>query len=244
MTLREYRVGDAVDVLSELPDESAALVHLDDAWRRPARQGAFGVEYPTHRFETTTTILDECRRILSPGGWLIADADDWFLPRLLSYLRDEWGDVTEGGNYTDGGYRRVGGVTYVDGSGDPDTSTPGQYLSNGGYPVVFAHRGDTDRRTTASARQQCRHPRRTESGYPYGHGSIKPIDPYLEWIGGLCEPGELVVVPCAGSAPAAIAGDELGCHWLAVDVDESAREAFEERRAIRSSQTTLGGVDR
>ena len=27
------------------------FVHLDDAWVRPQRNGAFGVEYPTHPFD-------------------------------------------------------------------------------------------------------------------------------------------------------------------------------------------------
>lgn len=149
--------------------------------------------------------------------------------------------MTAYGDYQGGGYRRRGAVTYVDASGEPDESTAGQYLSNGGYPVVFAHKGDTDRRATASARQLARQPRRVEPGYPYGRGSIKPIAPYREWIDALTAPGELVLVPCAGTAPAAIAAEELGREWAAVDVEEDARRAYRDRRAaLLETQTTLG----
>lgn len=237
-----YHIGDAVDVLADL-EVSASLIHLDDAWARPGRQGAFGVEYLTHEFETTTEIVAACWDALESGGWLICDADDWLAPRLESYIRGEYGDVTAYGDYQGGGYRRRGSVTYVDASGEPDESTAGQYLSNGGYPVIFAHKGDTDRRSTASARQLARQPRRVEPGYPYGRGSIKPIGPYREWIDALTAPGELVLEPCAGTAPAAIAAEELGREWVAIDIDEDARRAFRKRLdALGQNQTTLSEV--
>lgn len=238
-----YRIGDAVDVLADLQAESAALVHLDDAWARPGRQGVFGVEYPTHELDKTVDVVDACWRVLQPGGWLICDADDWLAPRLEAHIRDAYGDVTADGEYQGGGYRRRGSVTYVDASGAPDESTAGQYLSNGGYSVLFAHKGDTDRRATASARQVARQPRRVEPAYPYGRGTVKPVGPYREWVDALTSPGELVVAPCAGTAPAAIAAEELGRRWVAVDVEADARRAFRERRAeLLSRQTTLAEV--
>ncbi len=240
MTETGYVVEDALDLLESLESDAVALCHLDDAWSRPGRQGEFGVEYPTHEFDQTRALLDEIRRVLKPGGWLIADADDWLLPRLLDYLCGEWGDVPASSRYTGGGYRRVGGVVYVNARGDPDTSTPGQYLSNAGYPVVFGHAGATERRSTAGARQPARHPRRTEPGYPYGWGSVKPVAPYRRWIEALTDGGETVLVPCAGTAPAAIAAEATGRDWLAVDVEPEARSAFERRRSVRSRQQSLG----
>lgn len=239
-----YRVGDAVDVLRELDADSAAVVCLDDAWARPGRQGEFGVEYPTHEFNQTAEILEVSWRVLKPGGWLIADADDWLAPRLETFIRERFGDVTAYGDYAGGGYRRRGGVTYVDAAGEPDRSTAGMYLSNGGYSVVFAHKGDTDRQTKASARQLARHPRRVEDGYPYNWGSVKPVEPYQHWLDGLCSRGEQVVVPCAGTAPAAIAADRLGLEWTAVDLEPEAREAFRRRKSDLqdSAQSTLGTV--
>jgi len=237
---KRYRIGDALAELRSLDEESAAVVCLDDAWARPGRQGAFGVEYETHDFETTAEIVDVAWDVLEVGGWLIADADDWLAPRLEIYIREEYGDVTDW--YEGGGYRRRGGVTYVDGSGEPDTSTPGMYLSNGGYPVVFAHKGPTSRRTAASARQLARHPRRVEDGYPYDWGSVKPIEPYRNWIEGLTDVDELVVVPCAGTAPAAIAAEDLRRRWLAIDSEQAARDAYLQRREAYlegDEQTTL-----
>jgi len=217
-----YIVGDALAQLENMPAESAAVVCLDDAWARPKRGNAFGVEYPTHGFGTTTALLDECKRVLKPGGWLIADADDWLLPKLTQNLVDDWGNAAE--TYR-AGYRKTGRVTLTSADGSPDCSTPGQYLSTGGYPVVFAHKGETDRRTTASASQLARRPQDR-----YGWGSVKPVAPYQAWLDGLCEAGEHVVVPCAGTAPAAIAADRLGLSWTAIDTEPEAREAFQRRR--------------
>lgn len=241
----EYRVGDAVTELDSILD--AALIHLDDAWSRPGRQGAFGVTYPTHDLEVTFEVVDACWNALVDGGWLILDADDWLAPRVESYIREEYGDVTSWGDYQGGGYRRRGAVTYVDVSGDPDRSTAGQYLSNGGYPVIFAHKADTNRRCTASARQIARQPRRVEAGYPYGRGSIKPVGPYRQWLGGLVDAGEHVVVPCAGTAPAAIAAEGLwGTDaWVTcIDCEHEARKAYHRRRdaLLTSKQSTLGAL--
>ena len=217
-----YRIGDAVDELAKIEEGSAALVALDDAWARPKRGGAFGVEYPTHSFDQTKQILSECRRVLKPGGWLVADADDWLLPELLEYLTTEWGNAAE--TY-ENGYRKVGGVTLTAANGEPDRSTPGQYGATGGYPVVFAHKGKTDRRWSESVRQTARRPQKR-----YDWGSVKPTDPYQTWVEAITEPGETVVVPCAGTAPAAIAAERLDRGWIAIDSEPEARDAYRRRR--------------
>ncbi len=235
---RSYIVGDAIEVLQEYRDEAAAIF-LDDAWARPNRYGHFGIDYDTHPFNeeqdaegyvdtsiTTCEIIDESHDALSEGGWLIADADDWLLPRLARYLQDEWGDVAE--SYEGGGYRKVGGVTITKADGTPDRSTAGMYLSTGGYPVVFAHKGDSDRQTSESARQIA-----SNGLDDYGWGSVKPISPYKSWVKGLIDPGELILVPCAGTAPAALAAEQLfgdEAHYVCVDNDERAFEAFQRRR--------------
>ena len=236
-----YHVGDAERELASMPSESAAIVALDDAWARPKRGDAFGVEYPTHGFEDgTTALLDEIHRVLRPGGWLIADADDWLLPKLLGYLTEEWGFAAE--TYQNG-YRKTGRVTLAAASGEPDRSTPGMYLSTGGYPVVFAHKGATDRRTSASASQIARRPQDR-----YGWGSVKPVAPYQRWLEGLADAGEHVVVPCAGTAPAAIAAERLwgsDARVTCIDIEDDARDAYRRRRKDElalSQQPTLGEV--
>ena len=242
---RTYVVGDAIDVLQEYRDEAAAIF-LDDAWARPRRYGHFGVEYDTHPFDheqdaegyvdtslTTTEILDESYESLMDGGWLIADADDWLLPRMITYLQEEWGDVAE--TYDGGGYRKVGGVTYLSSDGTPDRSTAGMYLSTGGYPVVFAHKNESNRQTSASARQITQ---RKQENYEWG--SVKPISPYEPWIEGLLEPGELIIVPCAGTAPAALAAERVfgeEARYVCIDNEEGALEAFKKRRSIELTDT-------
>jgi hypothetical protein len=228
---KSYEFANAIDILSQY-DEEVAVICLDDAWARPYRGKQFGVKYPTHPFQdddaetTTVEILDACEDALVEGGWLIADVDDWLLPRILNYLTDEWGDVTE--DYSGGGYRKVGGVTYMTQDGTtPDRSTAGMYLSNGGYHVVFAHKGETTRRTSTSARQV--EPRQRNQ---YEWGSVKPINPYQRWLGDLLEPEELLVVPCAGTAPAALAAElEYGddARYVCIDTEVEAYHAFVER---------------
>lgn len=136
-----YRVADALESLRSYPAGSVSLVHLDDAWAWPMRNGQFGVQYRTHSFSesddhhedhdtslTTSALLDAVHDCLEPGGVLIADVDDWLLPRLHGYVRDTWGEARV----------RVGQVTELASDGEPDKSTAGMYLTNGGYSVVFA----------------------------------------------------------------------------------------------------------
>lgn len=255
---KKYVIGDAVDALERIDEfvedgQRPALIHLDDAWARPHRANQFGVTYPTHDFEpddddpepdiTTADIIDACKEALVDGGWLIADADDWLLPQLITYIQKHWGNVAE--DYRGGGYRRIGGVTYVDKSSHekynsgnfepneltPDRSTAGSYLSNGGYPVVFAHKGESDRRSSIAARQIT-----SNHQDNYGWGSVKPIDPYEAWVHALLDPDELLVVPCAGTAPAALAAERVAnrlgkeANYICIDIEEGAYEAFKKRR--------------
>lgn len=233
-----YVLDNAVDILENYENEAAA-VFLDDAWARPKRADQFGVEYQTHPFDnqqdigprvdtstTTQDIIDSAYTALEDGGWLIADADDWLLPRLIDYLQREWGDVAK--TYTGGGYRKVGGVTYLKSDGTPDQSTAGMYLSTGGYPVVFAHKGETDRQTTVSSRQLAERER-----HDYNWGSVKPISPYKEWIEGLLSPDDLILVPCAGTAPTALAAEKAfgeGARYVCIDNERGAYDAFKTRR--------------
>lgn len=227
-----YVVGDAVNVLEEYR-EKAAAVFLDDAWARPGRVQQEGLAYDLHPFDgdgtaTTTDVIDASREALVEGGWLVADADDWLFPRFAEYVRTRWGDAAA--NPDGGGFRKLGGVTYVTADGRPDRETHGDRLTTGGYSVLFAHQGPTERRTTVSARQVATWPERT---YRRG-GRAKPIAPYEAWIDGLVDEGELILVPCAGTAPAAIAARHVfgdAARYVCVDVHETAYEGFQERYA-------------
>lgn len=225
----EYVVGDALDVLADTAAESARLVHLDDAWARPKRCGGMGVEYPTHGLETSYAIVDACWRVLEPGGWLIADADDWFKLQLEDYLCTEYGNVAE--TYEGGGYRRTGCVVYQRSDGGVDRGGAGMYLRNAGYPVVFAHKGETET-VYEAARQIARRP-----SSDWDWHSVKPLQPYLAWVEALCGDGDRVVEPCAGTAPASVAAERLGLDWLAADIEPGAREAFRRRLAEQAGES-------
>lgn len=242
----EYVVGDAAEVLGEYAEEAAAIF-LDDAWAWPERITRFEIDYAKHPFDddhveeaaapvdtsvTTAEIIDACRGALVEGGWLVADAEDWFVTLLLRYITTEWGDAAQTDDYEGGGYRKLGGVTYVDEEGRPDRGTDGTYLSAGGYPVVFAHKGRTDRRTDVSARQLAH--QQSGTAKQFGWESIKPVGPYEKWVEALVDPGELILVPCAGTAPAAIAAERVfgdDARYVCVDKEEGALESFRRRRA-------------
>lgn len=68
----------------------------------------------------------------------------------------------------------------------------------------------------------------------WGWGTVKPLAPARQWIRTYTSPGDRMIVPCAGTAPAAIAAErEYGsdADVLAVDVEPEAKAAWERRRA-------------
>lgn len=221
-----YEVGDAREI-SDYVDGAVAAV-ADLAWHRPGRNDQLGVEYPTYSTEDGIwDFIDEIYKVLDEGGWAFFDADDWFLPRLIRYLQQEWGDVAS--TYRGGGYRKVGTVVYTDGN-----LGSGHYFTNAGYHVVMAHKGETDRMSKAPAKVATERPEfslRQEVDW----GTIKPIEPYRIWLDEVTEKGEMVVIPCAGTAPAAIAleiiyGDEA--NFFAIDSEVEAKSSYERRREL------------
>jgi hypothetical protein len=240
----EYVVGDAEEVLEQY-EEQAAAVFLDDAWASPERVKRLDTMYKLHAFsdelaertdgeldESTTSIdiVDAAHDALMEGGWLVSDAQDWVAPHLMGYLVETWGDASQAHEeFEGGGYRKTGGVTFLD-DGEPSRQTKGTFLSRAGYFVLFAHKGQTDRKTDAAARQLADQPHIKNK---YGWQSTKPIEPYTNWVEGLVEPGELILVPCAGSAPAALAAERVfgeDARYVCVDKEEGAFEAFKQRR--------------
>jgi len=223
--MKEYRVGDSREII----EQRAAVAAVDLAWARPGRNGVY-VTYPTYSPDNGLwDFIDAVYASLKPGGWAFFDADDWLLPRLIQYLQKNWGDVAA--TYSGGGYRRTGTVVY---EGHPGG---GHYFTNGGYHVVFAHKGETDRTSSVSSKQVAERPQK------YDWGTPKPITPYQNWVTSVMEPDELLYVPCAGTAPAALGilqewGDRA--NYLCVDSESEAKEAFEARKAdVNTTQTTL-----
>lgn len=236
-----YRVEDALEALRAEPERSARFVHLDDAWARPKRGSAFGVTYPTHPFDdsdgelvedepgvetdlTVVEMLDACHRVLESGGILAVDVDSYLLPKALRYLREEWWETCFS----------IAQITALTKQGAPDRSTPGMYGSSGGYASVLAWRDASPVPEGHPLREHhqlhCPCERQRED---WGWGTVKPLAPFLDWLDTYTEPGDRVLVPCAGTAPAAIAAERLhgsDADVLCVDVEPEAKAAYERRR--------------
>lgn len=247
----QYRVGDALTTLESEPSGSTDCIHLDDAWARPNRNGGMGVAYETHPVDegsaelvesepgvttelTVEDFLAESLRILRSGGLLIVDTDDYLLPNVLSYLSRQGHDRSY----------RVGQITALTKDGEPDKSTPGMYGSTGGYASVLVWKDACPlpaEHPVGSHNLHCPCERQRES---YGRGTVKPLDPYKQWLDEYTVAGDRIVVPCAGTAPAAIAAEDLygeDVDVLCVDIEDGAKEAYEERRIDElNRQSALG----
>lgn len=227
---QKYKIKDARKPITQ----KAAVAAVDLAWARPNRNGVY-VTYPTYSPENGLwDFVDAVYQSLEPGGWAFFDADDWLLPRLIQYLQETWGDVAS--TSRGGGYRRTGTVVY---QGNPGG---GHYFTNGGYHVVFAHKGETDRESSTPAKQVTQRPSR-DIRDKVDWGTLKPINPYRDWVTSVMNKDELLYVPCAGTAPAALGilqawGDDA--NYICVDSESKAKEAFETRKRLQvTKQQTL-----
>lgn len=265
----KYRVEDWLSVAPQYIDD-AAVVFLDANWAAPARHAALGVDYVTHPISEDaesdfpdselehdtvdcsryiTEFIDAAWDALKPGGWLILDSDSYSAPRFENYIRNVYGEVRthdeNGRPYQGGGLRKRGAVIYRGKDGSPDCSGCGQYGAEGGFPVIFAHKGETDRTWSKSVRQFARRPRWVEPTDEYDQGTIKPVDPYEVWLDAIVEPGELILSPCAGSGPALIAAERLwgdDANAVGFDINDSSKKAWERRR--NEVLASLGGQDK
>lgn len=212
-----YRIADVRDIT----DLDAAVAVADLPWARPHRNGVH-VTYPTYSPPELWDFVSAVYDSLVDGGWALFDADDWLLPLLIDHLKEEWGNVAA--TYKGGGYRRTGTVVY---DGHPGG---GHYFTNGGYHVVFAHKGETDRTSSVSSKQVCDRPESVNDW-----GTPKPIKPYRMWVTSVMDSDELLYVPFAGTAPAALGilrkwGDDA--NFVCVDSEPEAKSAFQTRRGL------------
>jgi hypothetical protein len=235
---QQYCIGDARNLPQYLPEsELATAAVVDLAWARPNRNGV-GICYDTYSPDNGLwEFVDAVYDALEPGGWAFFDTDSWLLDKLIRYLRESWGDVNA--TYSGGGFRRVGWVE--------NNATRGHYFQNGGYPVVFAHKAETEQVHGVSASQDADGPPRNVV-QSVEWESLKPISPYETWLDAVTESGDLVAIPCAGTAPAAIGLERLygdDARFVAVDSDADARDAFRQRRDLQfdSQQTQLVRAD-
>jgi hypothetical protein len=251
----EYRLADWLTVADEYEAE-AAVVHLDANWATPERWGAQGVDYVTHlvrpqderdfsdaelaadHIDTSRHVadfIDAAWQALAPGGTLILDADGYASHRLRAYLADEFGEhrVNDAATaFGGGGFNKQGCVHYETKTGSSDRSDSQGIGSKSGYPVLFAHKPPMPDWSEA-VRLNARRPCHTEPTGEYPQGSVKPVGPYRKWLSALADEGDLVLIPCAGSAPSAIAAEQEwgdAARVVCVDPCESSRDAYRRRR--------------
>jgi hypothetical protein len=117
-------------------------------------------------------------------------------------------------------------VTALSSDGTPDCSTPGMYFSTGGYTMVYAWKQACPVEQSPLS-VPCKRQRDD-----WGWSSAKPLMPYRAVLETFDVPGRRVVVPCAGTAPMAVAAELIREEYkvTCIDVEEEAREAYERRR--------------
>jgi len=117
--------------------------------------------------------------------------------------------------------------------GEPDRSTPACTPRAAATRLCWCRnaappRGATP--VTSTIRSVCL----SEPTRGLGLGTVKPLAPALGWTQAYVDAGDRVIVPCAGTAPVAIAAEREygdGVDVLAIDVESGARNAYERRRA-------------
>lgn len=213
------------DVRTYEPPKKANVMCVDLAWARPNRAGVY-VTYPTYKpGNGLWDFVDWVYQNLEKGGWAFFDCDDWFLPRLINYLQENWGDVAS--TYRGGGYRRTGAVVYPTGGG-------GHYFTNAGYHVVMAHKGETSRKSSVKSKlcsERVDYKMRKQIEW----GTLKPIKPYKQWLDSITTEKDLLICPCAGTAPSVLAYEQLygdQAQWIAIDSEKDAKIAFEKRKKL------------
>lgn len=252
-----YRAADWLDVAADYK-EQAAVVHLDANWATPERWGAQGVDYVTHpirpederdfsdaelaadHIDTSRYVadfIDAAWQALAPGGTLLLDADGYASHRMRAYLTDTYGEHRVNDDspaFEGGGFNKQGCVRYETRDGSPDRSDSQGTGSLAGYPVLFAHKPPVPE-WSESVRLSARRPCYTEPIDEYSQGTVKPVRPYQSWVSALADAGETVLIPCAGTAPMAIAaeqewGDDV--HIVCIDPCKSSRDAYHCRREV------------
>ena len=214
--------GDAFDLLGDLPDDYGQAAVIDFPWQfsnqdRPGRRSHENPEdWTMQDNDRLGTVLSEVRRVLAPGSWVFVFADDDVYPafrsateRALEYRKTLIWDT-----------ERIG---------------TGHYFRGRHAYIVAATVGDTDRcvtdvPTVLEAPAKGREPGETKA-YP----TEKPAALYRQFLAPVVEPGERILEPFCGSAPALEASKSLGCTYWGCDISDDALR----RARKRKGQSTL-----
>lgn len=240
--MNQVQQADAFEALSELRDSSAHAAIVDYPWeftiqngtgrfeyRRVAGQGEgeedrnidrSDVMFQMEEDESIQTVLDELRRVLVDGAWIVFMADDRFQDVVRKAMQDVDGIIL----------RRNWIWT-------PENMGMGYYGRIDHYPMPVATVGETDRYVTGRS-TLFRVPNGRDTEYPTG----KPVDLYRQLLAApVIRNGERLLEPFCGSGPGAAVASSRGLDYWGCDVDskavEKTRERFEQQRL--GGQTTL-----
>ncbi|AFD04031.1 ORF10 [Halogeometricum pleomorphic virus 1] len=221
--------ADAFDAVPTLEDDSAHVAVVDYPWTfsnqdRPGAASNYQPEdWDMEDNERFPEILDELARPLVDGAWMFVFADDDVLPAFRRAVEE---------TFT---YRK----TLI---WDTERMGLGHYFrSRHGY-IIAATNGDTDRRVTKAptvfeAPAPQRQPGRADT-YP----TEKPARLLEEMLRPVTSPGERVIEPFCGSAPALEAARTLDLRYWGVDVsDDALRRARSRGEQTRLTTATDGG---
>lgn len=208
--------GDAFDLLDTLPEGHGHAAVVDFPWeygngKETGRAGLrHGMEWDMGDNDAFETAIELLADAVVDGGWVFAFADDPVLPEFRSAVEET---LT---------YRK----TLI---WDTKYFGNGHYFRSRHQYVIAATNGETDRyaQSTPTVIQHAAESRKNggETRYP----TEKPSDLYRDLLAEVVEPGERVLEPFCGTAPAYAAASQLGADYWGCDVSEDAIKFAKER---------------
>lgn len=175
---------------------------------------------PKVYIEFITKMLEQCYRVLKPGGWIIT----WFGP-------DPWfSDIASDLSAT--GFKGMA-IPGIWAKGMGQTNRPDLYLGST-YEMFFYYRkgeaviNKPGRGNIFSFK--------SVSPSTKTHPTERPIEMIMEVLSTFCDAGSIIMVPCLGSGNTLLAAHNLGMSGFGFEVDSYYRDAY----IIKVNKGTVG----
>jgi site-specific DNA-methyltransferase (adenine-specific) len=200
--------ADALQWLTDRQDEQATIVVYDPPYAvgtpvRGKEDGAAGSVFGPLSFMSKT--LELCAKSLKPGGIVLIFAD-WRRMADLGYIASTVG------------LRPATCVAWV----RTRPGTGGLFRSSWD-PILIVARGTPDAVDRSAIRNVIEADYPSKRSHPYG----KPPEIFRHIFPRICNPGDLVRDPFAGSGVSQMVAKELGLEWQGCDIDpQFADNAF------------------
>ena len=209
---QKLKFADVFDSLPELKTNSYHCAIVDYPWDFDRENGAGLYEnfYETQPIEKFRTVVSELSRILTPGSWFFAFADD----EIVCEVRD----IVEESDFK----RRQTCIW------DIDCMSMGSYHRVQHYPIITATLGETDKQL--KTRGTIYKAQRATGAVGTGHerSTAKPVALYRKLIQPpVLYSGESLLEPFAGTAPGYDVAQERNLGYWGADNDN---EIIEERK--------------